>query len=126
MRTIATSLKKCSVNVCGWGPSDCQYCWGEGFRRAATPQPGLDVETVQEARDEISRRFGGTGDGDRSTTVSSFEGLVESRRLVVRRIGVIHTVILHFFIPFKLRFHNLLVNLLAIHVPRIIDIVLKI
>jgi hypothetical protein len=66
MRTTATSLKKWRVRVCGCGPSDCQYCAGEWCRSAATPQPGLDVETVHDARDEISRRLGGSGDGDRS------------------------------------------------------------
>lgn len=50
--------------MCGCGPSDCQYCAGEGLRRAATPQPGFEVETVQEARDEISRKLGGKGEGD--------------------------------------------------------------
>lgn len=64
MRTTATSLKKWRVKVCGWGPSDCQYCAGEGLRRAATPQPGLEVETVQEASDEISRKLAGKGEGD--------------------------------------------------------------
>lgn len=68
---MATSLKKCSVNVCGCGPSDCQYCDGEGFRSAATPLPGLDVETVQEAREEISRRLAGRGDGDFSVWIVS-------------------------------------------------------
>jgi len=52
--------------MCGWGPSDCQYCEVEGLRRAATPQPGLCVETVHEAREEISRRLGGMGEGDLS------------------------------------------------------------
>lgn len=50
--------------MCGCGPSDCQYCDGEGLRRAATPQPGLEVETVQEASDEMSRKLGGKGEGD--------------------------------------------------------------
>lgn len=61
MRTIETRLKKCSVRICGWGPSDCQKSEGEGLRRAATPQPGLCVDTVQDAREEISRRFAGIG-----------------------------------------------------------------
>jgi hypothetical protein len=50
--------------VWGWGPSDCQYWDGDELRRAATPQPGLEVETVQDASEEISRRFGGKGVGD--------------------------------------------------------------
>jgi len=52
--------------VCGCGPSDCQYSDGFVLRRAATPQPGLCVETVHEASDEISRRLGGRGVGDLS------------------------------------------------------------
>lgn len=53
--------------MCGCGPSDCQYCAGERLRRAATPQPGLEVETVQEASEEISRKLGGKGEGDFSS-----------------------------------------------------------
>ena len=63
---MATSLKKWRLSVCGCGPSDCQYCSGEGLRRAATPHPGLCVETVHDASDEISRRLLGSGDGDLS------------------------------------------------------------
>lgn len=35
----------------------------EGFRRASTPQSGLKVETVQDARAEISRRCERDGSG---------------------------------------------------------------
>lgn len=47
--------------MCGCGPSDCQKSEGDGLRRAATPQPGLCVDTVQDAREEISRRLAGMG-----------------------------------------------------------------
>lgn len=35
----------------------------DGFRRASTPQSGLKVETVQDARAEISRRCEKDGSG---------------------------------------------------------------
>lgn len=57
--------------MCGWGPSDCQYSEVSGSRSCSTPQPGLAVETVQEARLPISLRcsveeevdMDGEGDG---------------------------------------------------------------
>jgi hypothetical protein len=54
MWATATCLKKCTVRRWGWGPSLCQNREVDGWRRAATPQPGLLVLTVQEASDEIS------------------------------------------------------------------------
>ena len=48
---------------CGWGPSDCQNKDVLGERRAGIPQPGFELETVQEAREEISLRPGGGGGG---------------------------------------------------------------
>lgn len=48
---------------CGCGPSDCQNWDVEGERRAGTPQPGFEEETVQEAREEISLRPEGGGGG---------------------------------------------------------------
>lgn len=60
---METSLKKWMLRRCGWGPSDCQNCDVDGFRRASTPQSGLKVETVQDARAEISRRCERDGSG---------------------------------------------------------------
>jgi len=53
---MLTSLKKWIFSVCGCGPSDCQNWVGDGCRRAVVPQEGLCVETVQDAREEISLR----------------------------------------------------------------------
>lgn len=60
---METSLKKWMLRRCGWGPSDCQNCDVDGFRRASTPQSGLKVETVQDARADISRRCERDGSG---------------------------------------------------------------
>lgn len=60
---METSLKKWILRRCGWGPSDCQNCDVDGFRKASTPQSGLKVETVQDARAEISRRCARDGSG---------------------------------------------------------------
>ena len=53
---IETSLKKCKFKKCGWGPSDCQNWAVDGWRSCGIEQPGLEEETVQEAREEISLR----------------------------------------------------------------------
>ena len=42
--------------VWGWGPSDCQNRLVSSLRSSGIPQPGLAVETVQEARLPISLR----------------------------------------------------------------------
>jgi len=34
------------VTECGWGPSDCQKVFGVAASRAASPHPGLEVESV--------------------------------------------------------------------------------
>lgn len=68
-----TRLKKWMVRRWGWGPSDCQKREGEGERRAGTPQPGLWVETVQEAREEISRRRGKGGGWSGEVSIGCLE-----------------------------------------------------
>lgn len=97
MRTIATSLKKCRVSVCGCGPSDCQYWAGDGLRSAGTPKPGLCVDTVHEARLVISRRFGGSGgEGEGEGDFSSSElGVLVSRFVARYVVGWVGTVVLH-------------------------------
>ena len=69
---MATILKKCMFKWCGCGPSDCQNKLVVGARSAATAQPGLLDETVQQASEEMSFRPGGAGGGavDASTPES--------------------------------------------------------
>lgn len=57
MSLIKTRLAKWMLMVCGWGPSDCQKRPVSSLRSSAMPQPGLAVETVQEARLPISLRW---------------------------------------------------------------------
>lgn len=77
---METSLKKWMLRRCGWGPSDCQNCDVDGFLRASTPQSGLKVETVQDARAEISRRWERDGSGAAGPEVVSQEA--GARRLL--------------------------------------------
>lgn len=57
MSLMRTRLAKWMLIVCGCGPSDCQYRFVSGERSSATPQPGLAVETVHDARFPISLRW---------------------------------------------------------------------
>jgi hypothetical protein len=74
MPTTPTILKKWMLRWCGCGPSDCQKRLVEGARRAATAQPGLDEETVQLAREEISLQPGGGGGEEVVTSVVVWSG----------------------------------------------------
>jgi hypothetical protein len=58
---MRTCLKKWMLRRCGWGPSDCQKREVLGERSWGIEQPGLLLETVHEARLEISLRLGGRG-----------------------------------------------------------------
>lgn len=58
---MLTCLKKWMLRRCGCGPSDCQKRAVEGERSCGTEQPGLLLDTVQEARLEISLSPGGRG-----------------------------------------------------------------
>lgn len=91
---METSLKKWMLRRCGWGPSDCQNCDVDGFRRASTPQSGLKVETVQDARAEISRRCERDGSGTaalrcgRGQSINQFRGLERGSRPPILSWGV--------------------------------------
>lgn len=63
MPAISTSLKKWMFSRCGCGPSDCQNRLVEGARSCGTAQPGFAVETVHDARPEMSLKCGGSGGG---------------------------------------------------------------
>ena len=56
MSFISTRFAKWMLMVWGWGPSDCQNRLVSSLRSSGIPQPGLAVETVQEARLPISLR----------------------------------------------------------------------
>jgi len=52
---------KCTEMTCGCGPSDCQKEDVEAWRSAWMPQPGLDEDTVHDARAEMSLSPVGSG-----------------------------------------------------------------
>ena len=81
---MCTRLKKWMVRVWGWGPSDCQNVFGVGERRAGMEQEGLEVETVQEARELMLRRWGRRGSESETwgVGVSNYGSMKMKREMV--------------------------------------------